>query len=36
MLLADSRIKHLSHPAYQIEHVYSCRTWPDLNEFEGI
>ncbi len=34
MLLADSRIKHLNHAAYRIEEVYSCRTWPDLNEFE--
>ncbi|PIE44256.1 MAG: methyltransferase type 12 [Gammaproteobacteria bacterium] len=34
VLLADSRIKDLNHPGYVMDQVYSCRTWPDLNEFE--
>ncbi|ARU58764.1 MAG: 50S ribosomal protein L11 methyltransferase [Pseudomonadales bacterium] len=34
VVLADSRIKNLSAPGYELQEVYTCRTWPDLNEFE--
>jgi hypothetical protein len=33
-LLADSRVRDLGNPAYQLQTVIEARTWPDLNEFE--
>ncbi len=34
IILADSRVKDLGDEAYQLQDVVTCRTWPDLNEFE--
>src|SRR5690554_6313522 len=34
VLLADSRVRDLGNPAYQLQTVIEARTWPDLNEFE--
>lgn len=34
IILADSRVKNLGDEAYQLQQVVTCRTWPDLNEFE--
>lgn len=34
VVLGDSRIKNLADNRYQIKEVYTCRTWPDLHEFE--
>ena len=34
IILADSRVKHLGDEAYELKQTITCRTWPDLNEFE--
>ena len=34
IILADSRVKNLGDDAYELQEVITCRTWPDLNEFE--
>ena len=34
IILADSRVKDLGDDAYELKQVITCRTWPDLNEFE--
>jgi len=34
IILADSRVKYLGDDAYELQEVVTCRTWPDLNEFE--
>lgn len=34
IILADSRVKNLGDEAYQLKQTITCRTWPDLNEFE--
>ncbi|UZE95694.1 50S ribosomal protein L11 methyltransferase [Alkalimarinus alittae] len=34
IILADSRVKNLGDEAYELQQVITCRTWPDLNEFE--
>lgn len=34
VLLADSRVRDLTEPGYQLLTTEEARTWPDLNEFE--
>ncbi|WP_250656674.1 50S ribosomal protein L11 methyltransferase [Alkalimarinus coralli] len=34
IILADSRVKNLGDEDYRLQQVITCRTWPDLNEFE--
>lgn len=34
VLLADSRVRDLTEPGYQLLETHTARTWPDLNEFE--
>ncbi|MCK7542652.1 50S ribosomal protein L11 methyltransferase [Marinobacter bryozoorum] len=34
VLLADSRVKDLMEPAYEVLDMVAATTWPDLNEFE--
>lgn len=34
VLLADSRVKDLQEPGYDVLGTVSATTWPDLNEFE--
>lgn len=34
VLLADSRVRNLEEPGYELLGMVSATTWPDLNEFE--
>ncbi|MBW7471422.1 class I SAM-dependent methyltransferase [Marinobacter sp. F4218] len=34
VLLADSRVRELGDPVYDLQTVIEARTWPDLHEFE--
>ncbi|MGM0571241.1 50S ribosomal protein L11 methyltransferase [Marinobacter sp.] len=34
VLLADSRVKDLAEPGYEVLEMVPATTWPDLNEFE--
>lgn len=34
VLLADSRVRDFTHPAYKLLATHEARTWPDLHEFE--
>ncbi len=36
IILADSRVKDLGDDAYELQQDITCRTWPDLNEFEAF
>ena len=36
IILADSRVKNLGDDDYALQDVITCRTWPDLHEFECI
>ncbi|SFR81372.1 Predicted nicotinamide N-methyase [Marinobacter daqiaonensis] len=34
VLMADSRVRDLNEPGYNLQATVEARTWPDLNEFE--